>query len=267
MERDREFLAELQSMSMGEKFNRTLGLIGEWHNHYDNKVYVSLSGGKDSTVLADIDAKWCKLIGQPLNLVFSNTGLEYPEIQRHVRELKPYFESKYGIEVNLTIVTPKMAFPEVVKKYGYPLIGKEVAEAIYYARRLRRERERERRRNDLHGRRQNDPEHTHTHREPWHITDGRCEDRESHPDLNRSEQTNRSHGRMGEVNWKRLEIGGAERSAHPDKHSENTQNDPARRVERSRGSSWYDFEAGTRRRYELHNFKHTEWSDWRMGCL
>ena len=143
MERDREFLAELQSMSMGEKFNRTLGLIGEWHNHYDNKVYVSLSGGKDSTVLADIDAKWCKLIGQPLNLVFSNTGLEYPEIQRHVRELKPYFESKYGIEVNLTIVTPKMAFPEVVKKYGYPLIGKEVAEAIYYARRLRRERERE----------------------------------------------------------------------------------------------------------------------------
>ena len=169
MERDREFLAELQSMSMGDKFNRTLGLIGEWHNHYDNKVYVSLSGGKDSTVLADIDAKWCKLIGQPLNLVFSNTGLEYPEIQRHVRELKPYFESKYGIEVNLTIVTPKMAFPEVVKRYGYPLIGKEVAEAIYYARRLRRERERERererRRNDLHGRWQNDPEHTHTHRD------------------------------------------------------------------------------------------------------
>lgn len=146
MERDREFLSQLQSMTLNDKYNRTLSLIGEWHNHFDNKVYVSCSGGKDSTVLADIDARWCKMIGQPLNLVFSNTGLEYPEIQRHVRELKPFFEDRYGIEVNLTIVRPKMQFSEVISKYGYPLIGKEVAEAIYYARRLRsaeRERERE----------------------------------------------------------------------------------------------------------------------------
>lgn len=144
MERDREYLSQLQAMDLNAKFQRTLGLVGEWHNHFDNKVYVSLSGGKDSTVLADIDAKWCKAIGQPLNLVFSNTGLEYPEIQRHVRELKPYFESKYGIEVNLTILRPKMQFNEVVTRYGYPLIGKEVAEAIYYARRIRSaERERD----------------------------------------------------------------------------------------------------------------------------
>ena len=149
-DRDRAFLAELQAMSLNDKFQRTLGLVGEWHNYYDDKVYVSLSGGKDSTVLADIDAKWCKAIGQPLNLVFSNTGLEYPEIQRHVREMKPYFADKYGVEVNLTIVRPKMMFSEVISKYGYPLIGKEVAEAIYYARRIRsdgsaeRERERER---------------------------------------------------------------------------------------------------------------------------
>ena len=135
-ERDKQFLSELQAMPMHDKFNRTLGLIGEWHNYYHHNVYVSLSGGKDSTVLADIDAKWCKAIGQPLNLVFSNTGLEYPEIQQHVRKLKPYFESKYGIEVNLTIVRPKMQFPEVISKYGYPIIGKEVAEAIYYARRI-----------------------------------------------------------------------------------------------------------------------------------
>ena len=167
MERDREFLAELQSMSLGSKFNRTLGLIGEWHNHYDNKVYVSLSGGKDSTVLADIDAIWCKAIGQPLNLVFSNTGLEYPEIQRHVRDLKPYFESKYGIEVNLTIVTPKMAFPEVVKRYGYPLIGKEVAEAIYYARRIRSA-EKPRYKNPMNKRRELDGNRTRLSRQEEH---------------------------------------------------------------------------------------------------
>ena len=33
MERDREQLAQLQSMSLNEKFQRTLGLVGEWHNH------------------------------------------------------------------------------------------------------------------------------------------------------------------------------------------------------------------------------------------
>ena len=176
-ERDREFLSQLQGMSLNDKFQRSLGLVGEWHNHYDNKVYVSLSGGKDSTVLADIDAKWCKAINKSLNLVFSNTGLEYPEIQRHVRELKPYFEDKYGIEVNLTIVRPKMQFSEVISKYGYPLIGKEVAEAIYYARRIRSA-ERERRRRDLHGRWQKcgdgeswtdgcqqSSQNTHTHRD------------------------------------------------------------------------------------------------------
>ena len=66
--------------------------------------------------------------------VFSNTGLEYPEIQRFVKSFD-----------NVDIVTPSMNFGEVISTYGYPLIGKEVAEAIYYARRIRpSERERER---------------------------------------------------------------------------------------------------------------------------
>ena len=173
-DRDREYLQYLQSMSLDDKFQRTLGLIGEWYNYHDRQVCVSLSGGKDSTVLADICAKWCSMIDEPLNLCFSNTGLEYPEIQRHVRSLKGYFETKYGIKVNLTIVTPKMRFDEVVTKYGYPIIGKEVAEAIYYARRLRaseRERERE--------------------------SEANCKAEES--------------GVIGkQTDWKRLEIGGAE---------------------------------------------------------
>ena len=137
-DRDREFLAELQSMPLDDKVQRTIGLIGEWHNHFDNQVYVSLSGGKDSTVLADLDAQWCRAINQPLNLCFSNTGLEYPEIQKHVRAMKEYFGDKYGVDVNLKIVVPKMRFGEVISQYGYPLISKEVAEAIYYARRIKK---------------------------------------------------------------------------------------------------------------------------------
>lgn len=67
--------------------------------------------------------------------VFSNTGLEYPEIQKFVKSFD-----------NVDIVTPSMNFGQVITTYGYPIIGKEVAEAIYYARRIRPSRERERER-------------------------------------------------------------------------------------------------------------------------
>lgn len=116
--------------------------------HWNRQVVVSFSGGKDSTVLLHL----VRSIFPDVKAVFSNTGLEYPELQRHVRSID-----------NVDIVTPTMRFDEVISTYGYPLIGKEVAEAIYYARRIRsqsgnveREREREsrteqRKRNEMCG--------------------------------------------------------------------------------------------------------------------
>ena len=92
---------------------------------------VSFSGGKDSTVLLHI----ARSIYPDIPAVFSNTGLEYPEIQRFVKSFD-----------NVDIVTPSMRFDDVIATYGYPLIGKEVAEAIYYARRISPSRERERER-------------------------------------------------------------------------------------------------------------------------
>lgn len=150
-ERDRAYLAELQAMSTNDKIQRTMGLIGEWYNTFDGKVYVSLSGGKDSTVLADLVGYWCAMIHKPLNLCFSNTGLEYPEIQKHVKVLREYQADKHHIDVNLDVVRPKINFSEVISTYGYPLISKEVSEAIYYARRIRKPDEHTNRRNALSG--------------------------------------------------------------------------------------------------------------------
>lgn len=94
------------------------------------QVYVSFSGGKDSTVLADMCAKVCKLYGWTLYLLFVNTGLEYPEIQKFVKFYAEWLRTTYEIEVVLDIVRPEMRFDEVIKTYGYPIIGKSVANCV-----------------------------------------------------------------------------------------------------------------------------------------
>lgn len=131
---DARRLAELQALPLNRKIQITQTRIIEWYQHYNGKVVVSFSGGKDSTVLLHL----VRQIYPDVPAVFSNTGLEYPEIVKFAHSFP-----------NVDVVTPKMRFNEVISTYGYPLISKEVAEAIYYARRIRSqtvqvERERER---------------------------------------------------------------------------------------------------------------------------
>lgn len=116
--RDKTLLRQLQALPLDAKILMSQQRIREWYNYFNGNVMVSFSGGKDSTVLAHL------VHGMYPNvpLVFANTGLEYPEIQA--------FAKKMGAE----FVRPKMRFDEVITKYGYPLISKEVAEAIHCAR-------------------------------------------------------------------------------------------------------------------------------------
>lgn len=111
-------LIELQSLPLERKIGITAARIIEWYNHYEGKVYVSFSGGKDSTVLLHMARK----LFPDIEGMFINTGLEYPEIQKFVKTFD-----------NITIVRPEMSFIDVIKKYGYPIIGKEVADAVSQA--------------------------------------------------------------------------------------------------------------------------------------
>ena len=115
---DRNDLMQRRALPLGAKVLMTKARIREWYNHFEGQVYVSFSGGKDSTVLAHL----VREMYPEVPLVFSNTGLEFPEIQA--------FAHKMGAE----FLRPKMQFSEVISKYGYPIISKEVAYAIYYAR-------------------------------------------------------------------------------------------------------------------------------------
>lgn len=134
---DKQRLKELQALPLERKIQITQTRLIEWYAAWNGKCYVSFSGGKDSTVLADQAAKVCKMLGYKLVLWFSDTGLEYPEIKLTVQSMGRYLEDKYDIEVETVIDYPKdkegkrITFRRVIEEYGYPLISKEVAKRCF----------------------------------------------------------------------------------------------------------------------------------------
>ena len=117
-------LAQMQSLPLEAKIRMTQQRIRIWYEHWDGQVYVSFSGGKDSTVLKHIvDGMY-----SDVPAVFVNTGLEYPEIQKFAKDIQ---SGKYDcFNSDVEIIRPEMRFDEVVKKYGYPVVNKNVAHII-----------------------------------------------------------------------------------------------------------------------------------------
>ena len=111
-------LAQMQSLPLDAKIRMTKMRIQQWYEAFDGNVYVSFSGGKDSTVLLHI----ARSIYPDIEAVFVDTGLEYPEIREFVKSID-----------NVTIVRPEMNFRQVILKYGYPVASKEIAKKVHYA--------------------------------------------------------------------------------------------------------------------------------------
>lgn len=89
-------------------------------------IYISYSGGKDSTVLSHL----AKIHSPTILHLFANTTNEYPETLEHV-----YWEKEHNF-TNIIIVFPYDAkgvlwtFKRVVEYYGYPMFSKRVSNAI-----------------------------------------------------------------------------------------------------------------------------------------
>lgn len=111
----KQLLQYRQRLPLEIKVRMTEERIKHYYKKLRANVYISFSGGKDSTVLLHIARRLYKNI----TVVFVDTGLEYPEIRSFVRTID-----------GVVWIKPKLNFQEVLTKYGYPIISKENAQKI-----------------------------------------------------------------------------------------------------------------------------------------
>lgn len=109
-------LKQRQSLPLESKILFTQARIREFYTKTNGHVYVSFSGGKDSTVLLNI----VRSLFPSVPAVFVDTGLEWPEIREFVKTID-----------NVIWLKPKMPFNQVIEKYGYPVVSKEIAQKIH----------------------------------------------------------------------------------------------------------------------------------------
>ena len=112
-------LQQMQSLPLSAKIRMSQNRIRGWYDNFQGCVYVARSGGKDSDVLGHLVKDMYPDVPQ----VFVNTGLEYDSVRKH------------GMEVADVVLQPDMNFVEVITRYGYPLVSKEVSKMIEEGRR------------------------------------------------------------------------------------------------------------------------------------
>lgn len=115
-----EDLRQMQAMTLRAKILTTQARLIEWYSKNNGNIYISFSGGKDSTVLLHI----ARQLFPDIPAVYIDTGLEFPELRDFVKTID-----------NVTWLKPEMNFRKVIETYGYPLISKDVARFIWTARR------------------------------------------------------------------------------------------------------------------------------------
>lgn len=118
-------MAQRQSLPLADKIIMSKQRIRQWYDHWDGEVHIAFSGGKDSRVLCDL--VWSLYPQVPA--IFSNTGLEYPEVVQYVKQM-------IADGAPITIIRPERTFRDVVMNDGFPLVSKAVSETIQRLRRM-----------------------------------------------------------------------------------------------------------------------------------
>ena len=107
--------------------------VYQWWNYWYGEVYISFSGGLDSTVLAYIVCqayRKYKLTGK-IPLVFADTGTEFPEIREFVKTYTEWLKEQFPeLDIELVVIRPKHSFKWVCENKGFPITSKDTAGKI-----------------------------------------------------------------------------------------------------------------------------------------
>ena len=123
----RQTLSSLRNMNLASKIIQSKYLIRQAVDEFGlDKVYISYSGGKDSTVLSHL----AKSMYPDILHIFANTTNEYPETLRHIKWEKEENHTNIITVIPRDIHGTVWSFKKVVEYYGYPVFSKRISNAI-----------------------------------------------------------------------------------------------------------------------------------------
>lgn len=113
-------LKQMQSLPLKYKILMSQQRIQDWYEYWNGEVYISFSGGVNSTVLLYL----VRELYPDVVAVFCDTGLEYPEIREFVKTFD-----------NVVWLKPKKNFKQIIKEKGYPVLSKNISHNVGIAKR------------------------------------------------------------------------------------------------------------------------------------
>ena len=126
-------LIKMWKRPVERQYNVAISKMLECIEETNGDVTLCFSGGKDSTLLADM---YCELISMtkyrdiPVKIAFANTTNETSANLKHIASFIEYLKEKYGVNIDFQEVRPKIPWAKFVLENGIPLISKEQAKAI-----------------------------------------------------------------------------------------------------------------------------------------
>lgn len=106
-------LKSIKLLSLDAKITLAENIIIEEYLRSNGNIFISFSGGKDSTILRHIALR----LFPNLRCVFSNTTNELRDIVKYVKTFP-----------NIITVTPELSYKKVLETKGFPLVSKEVSQ-------------------------------------------------------------------------------------------------------------------------------------------